>query len=232
MRINSKKVRKILRRIWTAPKRTFETFCTQETLDASAWMQHSQLFIWFRKIEQRIFFLYYIFVKKNKCWKNFKITRKLLFSYSFYSHLEIGNFRVWHTSARDKCMAEERWIVKRTPPATCATQWFVQSLQLGCFRCDTSPLFYPVSCLKCNLHFTNHILYRNVLFASHHLYHLFCFLTLCFLLTNRNMTVEVEKTGTAVGFLDPECLCLTTLNITDNTLAFCVLCVQCLKTIC
>jgi hypothetical protein len=34
------------------------------------------------------------------------------------------------------------------------------------------------------------------------------------------MTVEVEKTGTAVGFLDPECLCSTTLNSTDNTLAF------------
>jgi hypothetical protein len=34
------------------------------------------------------------------------------------------------------------------------------------------------------------------------------------------MTVEVAKTGTAVGFLDPECLCSTTLNSTDNTLAF------------
>jgi hypothetical protein len=36
------------------------------------------------------------------------------------------------------------------------------------------------------------------------------------------MTVEVEKTGAAVGFLDPECLCSTTLNSTDNTLAFSV----------
>jgi hypothetical protein len=34
------------------------------------------------------------------------------------------------------------------------------------------------------------------------------------------MTVEVEKTGAAVGFLDSECLCSTTLNSTDNTLAF------------
>jgi hypothetical protein len=34
------------------------------------------------------------------------------------------------------------------------------------------------------------------------------------------MTVEVENTGPAVGFLDPECLCSTTLNSTDNTLAF------------
>jgi hypothetical protein len=34
------------------------------------------------------------------------------------------------------------------------------------------------------------------------------------------MTVEVENTGATVGFLDPECLCSTTLNSTDNTLAF------------
>jgi hypothetical protein len=33
------------------------------------------------------------------------------------------------------------------------------------------------------------------------------------------MTVEVEKTGAAVGFLDPECLCSTTLNNMDNTIA-------------
>jgi hypothetical protein len=30
MRINSRKIRKILGRIWTAPKRIFETFSTQE----------------------------------------------------------------------------------------------------------------------------------------------------------------------------------------------------------
>jgi hypothetical protein len=36
------------------------------------------------------------------------------------------------------------------------------------------------------------------------------------------MTIEVEKTGAAVGFLDPKCLCSTTLNNTDNTLAFSV----------
>jgi hypothetical protein len=36
------------------------------------------------------------------------------------------------------------------------------------------------------------------------------------------MTVEVENTGTRVGFLDPECLCSTTLNSSDNTLAFSV----------
>jgi hypothetical protein len=32
MRLNSRKIRKILRRIKTAPKRIFETFCTQEAL--------------------------------------------------------------------------------------------------------------------------------------------------------------------------------------------------------
>jgi hypothetical protein len=41
-----------------------------------------------------------------------------------------------------------------------------------------------------------------------------------FFLTNRNMTVEVENKGPGVGFLDPECLCSTMLNNTDNTLAF------------
>jgi hypothetical protein len=34
------------------------------------------------------------------------------------------------------------------------------------------------------------------------------------------MTIEVENTGPAVGFLDPECLCSTTLNNTNNKLAF------------
>jgi hypothetical protein len=36
------------------------------------------------------------------------------------------------------------------------------------------------------------------------------------------MAVEVEKTGVAVGFLDPECLCSTTLKRWDDTLAFSV----------
>jgi hypothetical protein len=36
------------------------------------------------------------------------------------------------------------------------------------------------------------------------------------------MTVEVEKTGDAVGFLNPECVFSTTLNSTDNSLAFSV----------
>jgi hypothetical protein len=36
------------------------------------------------------------------------------------------------------------------------------------------------------------------------------------------MIVEVENTGAAVGFHDPECLCSTTLKSTDNTLDFSV----------
>jgi hypothetical protein len=34
------------------------------------------------------------------------------------------------------------------------------------------------------------------------------------------MTVEVENMGSVVGFLDPECLCSTMLNSTNDTLAF------------
>jgi hypothetical protein len=41
-------------------------------------------------------------------------------------------------------------------------------------------------------------------------------------LTKRNMTVEVENKGPAVGYLDPKCLYSTTLNRMDNTLAFSV----------
>jgi hypothetical protein len=57
-------------------------------------MQHSQLL--FNLENQAKDFSYTIFPvkKKNKCWKNFKIMRKSLFNYSFYSHPGIGNFRV------------------------------------------------------------------------------------------------------------------------------------------
>jgi hypothetical protein len=34
------------------------------------------------------------------------------------------------------------------------------------------------------------------------------------------MTVEVDNKGPAVGYLDPECLCSTTLSSTDNTVTF------------
>jgi hypothetical protein len=109
MRINSRKIQKILGKIWIAPKRLFDTFCTQEPLDASAWMQHSLNFVLIRKIKQR-FFLYYIPCKENKCWEKIKIMRKVLFNYSFYSHPEIGNFRVWH---RQKLRASA-WVWRGT----------------------------------------------------------------------------------------------------------------------
>jgi hypothetical protein len=75
MRINSRKIRKILGRVWTASKRIFETFCTQEPLDASAWMQHSQLL--FNLENQTKDFSYTIFPVKKinvgkilKLWEN------------------------------------------------------------------------------------------------------------------------------------------------------------------
>jgi hypothetical protein len=36
------------------------------------------------------------------------------------------------------------------------------------------------------------------------------------------MTVEVDNKGPAVGYLDPECLCSTTLSSTDNNVSFSV----------
>jgi hypothetical protein len=41
-----------------------------------------------------------------------------------------------------------------------------------------------------------------------------------FFLTNKNMTIEVDNKGPAVGYLDPECLCSTTLRSTDTTISF------------
>jgi hypothetical protein len=92
MRINSRKVRKILRRIWTAPKRIFETFCTQEAprcIGMNATL--TSLF----NLENRINdFSYTIFPVKKVNVASFKIMIKLLFNYSLYSLPEIGNFRV------------------------------------------------------------------------------------------------------------------------------------------
>jgi hypothetical protein len=93
MRINSRKTRKILRRVRTAPKRIFETLSTQEAPRCIGMNATLTTFYLLKKIKQE-FFLYYISCKENKCWKNFKIMRKLLFNYSLYSHPEIGNFRV------------------------------------------------------------------------------------------------------------------------------------------
>jgi hypothetical protein len=120
MRINSRKIQKILGRIWTAPKRLFETFCTQEAPRCTGMNGTLITFIWFRKSNKD--FSYTIFpVKKINVGIFFKIMRKSLFNYSFYSHLEIGNFRVWqplsHTGynkprSRKSCVEGEvasRW---------------------------------------------------------------------------------------------------------------------------
>jgi hypothetical protein len=78
---------------WTTPKRIFETFCTQEAPRYIGVNATLTTFYLIQKIKQG--FSYTIFpVKKNKCWKSFKIMRKLLFYYSLYSNPEIGNFRV------------------------------------------------------------------------------------------------------------------------------------------
>jgi galactose-1-phosphate uridylyltransferase len=77
MRINSRKVRKILGRIWTAPKRIFETFCTQETPRCISMNATLTTFYLIHKIKQE--FSYTIFpIKKNKCWKSFKNYGKIV----------------------------------------------------------------------------------------------------------------------------------------------------------
>jgi diaminopimelate decarboxylase len=94
MRINPRKIRKILRKIWTAPKHIFETLSTQEAPRCIG-MNATHITIYLNLENQSNDFSYTIFpVKKNKCWKIFKIMRKSLFNYSFYSHPEIENFRV------------------------------------------------------------------------------------------------------------------------------------------
>jgi hypothetical protein len=93
MIINSRKIRKILERIWTAPKHIFETLSTQEAPRCIGMNATLTTFYLIQKIKQG-FFLYYIFCKENKFWKSFKIMRKSLFNCSLYSHPEIGNFRV------------------------------------------------------------------------------------------------------------------------------------------
>jgi hypothetical protein len=84
---------------------------------------------------------------------------------------------------------------------------------------------------SCKLHenlicFSLIILYRNVFFCLTSF--LACILPPCtlFFLTSSNTIVEVEKTGAAIGFLDPKCLCSTTLNSKDDTLlSLCPICV-------
>jgi hypothetical protein len=95
MRINSRKVQKILGRIWTAPNRTFETFYTQEAprcIGMNATLTSNQ-FIFIQKIKQWLFSYTRFPINKINVKKIFKIMRKLLFNFSFYSHPEIGKFQ-------------------------------------------------------------------------------------------------------------------------------------------
>jgi hypothetical protein len=66
MRINPGQIRKILRKIWTAPKRIFETLSTQEAPRCIG-MNATHITIYLiQKIKQGFFFLYYISCKENK----------------------------------------------------------------------------------------------------------------------------------------------------------------------
>jgi hypothetical protein len=138
MRINPRKIRKILRRVWTAPKRIFETFLHSRTTRCIGMNATHITFIKFWK-SNKGFFLYYISCKENKCRKILKIMRKLLFNYSFYSHPEIGNFRVWQWGDNlcDLEQAEDwfhcgrepfKWLVSRSRNVRCGNATSISML--------------------------------------------------------------------------------------------------------
>jgi hypothetical protein len=64
MRINPRKIGKILGRFWIAPKRIFETFCTQEAPRCTGMNATLTTFYLTLKIKQG-FFLYYISCKEK-----------------------------------------------------------------------------------------------------------------------------------------------------------------------
>jgi hypothetical protein len=64
MRINSRKVRKIPGRVWTTPKRIFESFSTQEAPRCIGMNATLTTFHLLKEIKQG-FFLYYIFCKEK-----------------------------------------------------------------------------------------------------------------------------------------------------------------------
>jgi hypothetical protein len=139
VRINSRKIRKILGRVWSAPKRIFETFCTQEAprcIDMNA--THITIYL-LQKINQGLF-LYYISCKENKCWKSFKIVRKsfLIILSIHILKLEIsgcdtmgqdeeGNL-VWCNRQTTDVKAE--WLVMKWPRVSFLSRWWVSFLSL------------------------------------------------------------------------------------------------------
>jgi hypothetical protein len=64
MRIDPRKIRKILGKVWIAPKRIFETFCTQEAPRCIGMNATPATFYLIQKIKQG-FFLYYISCKEK-----------------------------------------------------------------------------------------------------------------------------------------------------------------------
>jgi hypothetical protein len=73
MRINSRKIRKILGRVWTAPKRIFETLSTQESPRCIGMNATLTTFYLLKKIKQG-FFSYTIFpIKKINVGKILKL---------------------------------------------------------------------------------------------------------------------------------------------------------------
>jgi hypothetical protein len=64
MRINSRKIRKILGKVWTAPKRIFATFSTQEAPRCIG-MSATLNFLFDLENQTRFFFLYYISCKEK-----------------------------------------------------------------------------------------------------------------------------------------------------------------------
>jgi hypothetical protein len=65
MGINSRKIQKNLGRIWTTPKRIFETLCTQEAPRGNGMNATLTTIYLISKIKQG-FFLYYISCKEKK----------------------------------------------------------------------------------------------------------------------------------------------------------------------
>jgi hypothetical protein len=93
MRLNSRRIQKILGRVWTAPKCIFETLLHSRTTRCIG-INATHVTFLFNLENQTMDFSYTIFtVKKINVGKILKIMRKLLFNYSFYSHPEIGKFQ-------------------------------------------------------------------------------------------------------------------------------------------
>jgi hypothetical protein len=73
MRINFRKIRKILGRVWSAPRRIFETFCTQEALRCIGMNATLTTFYLILKIKQGFFSYTRFPVKKINVGKVLKL---------------------------------------------------------------------------------------------------------------------------------------------------------------